>query len=575
MLDFQRVFYKNFLSSGDRGIEIVLNKHSSTLITGENGAGKSTILDAITFALYGKGFRNITKSQLVNSINDKACHVEIEFKAGGKHYKIIRGIKPNKFDIICDGTLVNQDASSRDYQKYLENNILKMNEKSFRQIVILGSADYVPFMQLKAQDRRSIIEDLLDINVFSDMNKILKEKIDVLKNDVTDAVYKVGIAQQAYDSFLQFQKEDADRTQKQIEVIESDIKEHTDAIGKNSKEIENLKRQIEGVSYDKTSHTTCSNQITNIKKLLTQAEVKKQSHTKLKTFFDVNDSCATCRQGITHEHKTAMICEAVDEIQKIEEAETKLNKLLASETNKLQDFENNALIIRNLENEISRFEETNRMLNAFVTKSEANKQVIVNESKNRNVPHKNKVESDLTSAQNLLNGVKKDQEYHMMAANMLKDDGIKTRIIRQYLPVINKLINGYLVTLGLSVDFNLNEQFEETIKSRYRDEFSYSSFSEGEKARIDLSIMLTWRAIAKMKNSASTNLLVLDETFDGSLDGNATEELLGILSSLEKTTNIFVISHRNDSLYDKFKNLIEFEKVNSFSQMKGKNDGDE
>ena len=555
MIKFKTIRWKNFLSTGNAFTEIKLDKSFSTLIVGENGSGKSTLLDAITFALFNKPFRNISKPQLVNSINKKNSLVEVEFTIGTKAYIIRRGIAPSVFEIEVDGKLVNQDASVRDYQQYLEENILKLNYKSFTQIVVLGSASFTPFMQLPLAQRREIIEDILDISIFTKMKEVLKNKITELKEKV-----------KSIDGELTLIKEKAKLQEQYIKTLESDKQER---ISKIEEEICSIQKTIESLTTIVTANV-------EEKKSLSSIESKKQTVDSLKNefirkikeskieleFYHNNSDCPTCKQEISHEFKVSMSEEKLDRIDELEKAQIELS-VKWEEINKTyeQYLEINQKII-----EVNNSIITNQtILQRFlVEKNNVQSKIGDIEKENKKLKE---IAVDALDKNAVRNELKEQQEYQNIAEHLLKDSGIKTKIIRQYLPVINKLVNNYLQAMDFFVQFDLDETFKETIKSRHRDTFSYASFSEGEKQRIDLALIFTWRTIAKMKNSANTNLLLLDEVFDSSLDVNGTDYVMSLLNTIGEDTNVFVISHKGDQLFDKFRSQIKFEKKNNYSVM--------
>jgi DNA repair exonuclease SbcCD ATPase subunit len=569
MITFKKCRWKNFLSTGNSFTEIVLNQSTNTLIIGQNGAGKSTILDALTFGLFGKPFRKINKPQLLNSINNSNCVVEIEFSIGKKEYKIIRGIKPNVFEIYCNNVLVNQDAKAKDYQEHLEKFILKWNMKAFTQIVVLGSASFVPFMQLTPSDRRTIIEDLLDIEIFSSMNNIVKTKISAIKDLQKDYEYQTKLINEK----IQLQKQNLEEHRKNFELEIQKKKEegikNQEFVEKTTKDIELIQKHIEqlqnSISDEKNIHSKSTKIVTlqsklsdNIKKLNKEIE-----------FFEKNNDCPTCHQIITEDTKTNHITTKKNKVQEIDAASEKLSdelNKLHSRLDKIQKIqkhinEHNSEVVK-LNTQILSVNKYNIKLIQEIKSLEQN--TVFTENDNEKLKTLN---DELKSAETNANELSVQKQYHEFAATLLKDTGIKTKIIKQYLPIMNKLINKYLTAMDFFVNFNLNENFEETIKSRHRDVFSYASFSEGEKMRIDLALLFTWRQIAKLKNSTNTNLLILDEVFDSSLDGVGTEEFMKLLNTLDNNTNVFVISHKGDQLFDKFRSVIRFEKKNNFSQV--------
>lgn len=569
MILFKVLRYKNLLSTGNQFTELNLASNKSTLIVGKNGHGKSTIIEALTFGLFGRAFRNINKPTLVNSINQRDCVVEIEFEANSKDYKIIRGIKPNIFEIWCNGKLINQDSSSGDYQKYLEKNILKMNFKSFTQIVILGNASFTPFMQLSAADRRSIIEDILDIQIFSAMNTIAKNKLQAIKDSIHDirSELKMIEAKKAIVGKTIDSLESANETR--FKQLNSEISEAKQKLI----ELESRKEELEGKKNDLTGHLSAlpalRDKHSKMVKIQAKVEHNLESQNKHKGFYHDNSTCPQCKQQIDEGFKATIVSEVENKIEtfqrNLKEIESKISEIideihkLDRMNSELDDTRRNLAItdntikmkksdIKRLEQEIEYLQESDTLL---VENKEHLKTLNVNEKKQNDL-----LEQDLNQRQ-----------YLEMILDLLKDGGIKTKIIKQYLPIINKQINKYLTAMDFFVNFTIDESFSETIKSRHRDIFSYENFSEGEKMRIDLALMFTWRVIAKKKNSVSTNLLILDEVFDSSLDGNGTEDFMKIISELNDGTNIFVISHMGDRLYDKFDRVIKFEKVKSFSRI--------
>jgi DNA repair exonuclease SbcCD ATPase subunit len=569
MIIFKKCRWKNFLSTGNAFTEIDLTRSTNTLIVGHNGAGKSSILDALTFGLFGKPFRKINKPQLVNSINNSNTVVEIEFSIGKKQYKVTRGIKPNVFEIHCDGVLVNQDAKSKDYQEHLERFILKLNYKSFTQVVILGSASFVPFMQLSPADRRAIIEDLLDIQIFSSMNVIVKNKISNIKDSQKTVEYDMKLIAEK----IELQKLNIEEHKKnnlvEIEKKVTELNTNAEAVKTTLKNIGLIQKHVDILSNRVLDETTIA---TKNKKLL-QIEAKFENNIgKLRkeiAFYEDNDNCPTCQQTITDDHKTTHVSEKKTKIQEISEAQDKLKEELQKVTDRIEVINGIQKHIRDHQTELVKLNTQITSINQYNVKlltqiDELKKKSNSGEEDNTKLKSlKEEMSASIATGKELA----EEKQYHEFAATLLKDTGIKTKIIKQYLPVMNKLINKYLTAMDFFVNFNLNESFEESIKSRHRDEFSYASFSEGEKMRIDLALLFTWRQIAKMKNSVSTNLLILDEVFDSSLDGVGTEEFLKLLNSLDNTTNVFVISHKGDQLFDKFRSVIKFEKVKNFSQV--------
>ena len=566
MIIFKTLRWKNLLSTGNHFTELKLNSNTNTLVVGTNGSGKSTMLDALCFALFGKPFRNVNKPNLLNSINGKDCVVEVEFNIGNKEYKIVRGIKPNIFEIYQDGNLLNQDASVRDYQDYLERFIVKLNYKSFTQIVILGSASFTPFMQLSASDRRAIIEDLLDIQIFSTMNGLVRERLSINKENMIVKKSDIELLKQRYT----LKKEHQDKLNENKEVK---VNEYASEIQSCRETILTLHREIDDLERKKETYTEiCSKIPENEKKIIAFKKVESKIESKIsqvgtdRSFYEHNADCPTCRQAITLESKERHLGDLLSKDQELASGLIELQaKITEHETllTSLRSDEQTLHTLRielatkqtgksGLEAAIAKLEKQIADLNTTEESADANELVVLNEQ--------------ITTTENELMDLIEEKSYHDTAASLLRDSGIKTKIIKQYLPIINKLVNKYLASLDFFVNFNLDESFKETIKSRHRDDFSYHNFSEGEKQRIDMALMLTWRAVAKLKNSSNTNLLILDEVFDSSLDTTGTEELMKILHGLEGV-NLFVISHKGDILQDKFINTIRFEKVKNFSRI--------
>ena len=560
--------WKNLLSTGNYFTEIKLDNNTNTLVVGENGSGKSTMLDALCFGLFGKAFRNVNKPNLLNSINSKDCIVEVEFNTNNKSYKIVRGIKPNKFEIYCDGELLNQDAAARDYQEYLEKFILKLNYKSFTQIVILGSASFVPFMQLSSSDRRAIIEDLLDIQIFSTMNGLLRDRLSNNKDVVIQSKSEIELTQQRYDLQDKHIKGLKQNNEDKVTEYVSEIRINTSTIQTLHGEIANLSSQVETNQNLVAEKTLVEDKVKKITKLESRIESNLSKFRKDISFFAHNDDCPTCRQAIAAEFKEKEVANLSTKGVECEHGLKELDSKLQGLQKALSEINNVQKIVQRLQIEIATKNTSITETNKYIIKLEK----LIEELKT-NKASTEKEEKELNTLNDTLTELKSnlihlidEKSYFEVASGLLKDTGIKTKIIKQYLPIINKLVNKYLASLDFFVNFNLDESFKETIKSRHRDDFSYNNFSEGEKQRIDMALMLTWRAVAKLKNSSNTNLLILDEVFDSSLDTNGTEELMKLLHMLEGV-NLFVISHKGDILQDKFANVIRFEKIKNFSRI--------
>jgi DNA repair exonuclease SbcCD ATPase subunit len=567
MLHFKKLKWKNFLSTGNYWSEIVFDRSQNTLVVGENGSGKSTMLDALCFALYNTPFRNVNKGTLVNSINQRDCSVEAEFTTDNHEYRVVRGIKPDVFEIYKDGVLEDQTPSV-DYQDHLEKFILKLNYKSFTQIVILGSASFTPFMQLKASDRRAIIEDLLDIQIFSLMNKIVKTKLSELLNGklsnklLIDACADKITIQERYIAEAQ-------------QDVQARISEHNEELRKNIEEITKLnmniavsKRSLSDMSSKIADKAKIEASLRKVTQLEAQIENNTSKHKKNIKFFETEDQCPTCTQVIDSTFKTAQITGLTAKVSECQTGLTQLEQKAITYQKQLSDI---AVIeqemnlhevgISGYENSIAQIERFNQVLTNKLNELQNNHHSTVREQ-DRLKEHQDELAKLIAEKQVLIS----TEAYYEASSTLLKDTGIKTKIIRQYLPIINTFSNKYLASMDFFVNFNLDETFKETIKSRFRDEFTYHSFSEGQKQRIDMALMLTWRGVAKLKNSADTNLLILDEIFDSSLDNAGAEELMKILYSLEGT-NVFVISHRGDILQDKFRTVIKFETHQNFSRI--------
>jgi len=568
LIIFKSVSWKNFLSTGNTPNKVELDGHSTTLIVGKNGEGKSTILDALTFSLFNKPFRDINKNQLVNSINQKNCVVEIEFDIGPIHYRVLRGIKPNIFEIYQNGTIINQDAAVKDYQKVLEQQILKLNYKTFTQVVILGSASFVPFMQLPVWQRREVIEDILDIKVFSTMNTILKEKIAENKEELSAVETEIRIiteqakAQKSLIDSLQHSKDQNVKVLRdKIETNINEINDKTQLVDLLNKDVEILNTQLYEKAEVDRNIDMCKSNMNKLSQKLTQVD----EHIE---FFTSNETCPSCEQGIQHEHKDKIIQkissdkkQITDNMDVLNSAYSKLSKDLQDKQDVLNQIQDKNIAISTEINAMNMLIKANNALEKEISELSVQGDIDVEKDKIKLLANdalqKNEVKMELV----------KEKQLQEIAGVLLRDTGIKTTIIREYLPAMNKLINMYLSAMDFFVKFELDESFNEKIKSRFRDEFTYASFSEGEKMRIDLAILFTWRQIAKMKNSVNTNLLLLDEIFDSSLDVAGTDYFLSVMDTLGENTNVFVISHKGDVLLDKFKNNIRFEKTNDFSSV--------
>jgi len=569
MIKFEKVRWKNILSTGNVFTEIDLCRSTNTLIIGSNGAGKSTILDALCFGLFGKPFRKINKPNLLNSINQSHGVVEVEFTIGKKSYKVVRGIKPNVFEIYCNNDLLNQDSKSKDYQEQLEKSILKLNFKSFTQVVILGSASFVPFMQLSPADRRAIIEDLLDIQIFSSMNAILKEKSSELKEVTSKNKYNIDLTEEK----IELQKHNIEEHKKHNDI---EIKKKEDEITESEKEIEsceneinNIQSNIEILLKSIEDKTPTEKKISKLNQLESKMDDNIKKNKKDISFYEQNDNCPTCKQGIGEEFRNNQISEIEKKIDTQQKGLEQIKEEIVKLDNRMKDIQKiNSEIYKN-NNEIIQNNSTIKSLNEFIKKLKnqisdlSNKKNNLEDDNSKLKKLKEELEALISEQQELTI----EKQYYEYASTLLKDNGIKTKIIKQYLPIMNKLINKYLTAMDFFVNFNINENFEETIKSRHRDEFSYDNFSEGEKMRIDLALLFTWRQIAKLKNSTNTNLLILDEVFDSSLDSVGTEEFLKLMGEMGSETNIFVISHKGDQLFDKFRSVIRFQKKNNFSEV--------
>ena len=567
MIIFKTLEWKNFLSTGNSSNKIFLNKSQSTLVIGRNGEGKSTMLDALTFALFGKPFRNINKPQLINSINGKNCVVEITFDIGTNEYKVVRGMKPNIFEIWLNGTKVNQDAAAKDYQNTLEQQILRLNYKTFTQVVILGSASFVPFMQLPAWQRREVIEDILDIRIFSIMNQILKERINENKDQLNAIENKISIAKNNVEVQKKLIGTLVSSKEQQVDQIRKQISDNEAEIAANNARWEELNDKMTEIMVAADNAKELKEAIDKATKTYDKLLHKKESQDEVLNFFHENESCPSCAQGIPHEHKQNVINKiaseqrlVLDDIATIEEAHSKL-----LERQEALDKANKELLTLNAQ--CNAAHNASVMLLKQNQKLEADIAAMKKDTTNIN-EEKKKLKEIADEALVLIdkkNQLYQEKQTHEVSSILLKDTGIKTAIIKEYLPVMNKFINGYLTAMDFYVHFELDEAFNEVIKSRFRDEFTYASFSEGEKMRIDLAILFTWRQIAKMKNSVNTNLLILDEIFDSSLDNAGTDYFLSVMNALGDKSNVFVISHKGDQLFDKFHSVIKFEKKNDFS----------
>ena len=567
MITFKYARWKNFLSTGNTFTEIQLDRNPSTLIIGENGAGKSTILDALCFGLFGKPFRQISKGQLINTINAGGTIVEIEFETQNKNVKVVRGIKPNKFEIWVDGNMINQSANARDYQKHLEQQILKLNYRSFTQVVILGSSTFIPFMQLKSQARREVVEDILDIKIFSLMNLILKGKVKSLNADISENQYQVDL-----------NKEKVELQEKYIEDVErnKDTILSQKATLRDGNEEEVFTRKAEASRITEENQTLLNamsgedaavEKRDKLKDIQFTIKDKHNRHEQMISFLEENDVCPTCEQDIDEAFKSKAIAQRSEQVKELTEGLLQMKTEMDKANGKLKEYKDIAKVINDntiklakLNSGITELEKFNATLTEEIRQLESGD---VTKTDYEKLDNLKKMCDTLDSTKSKL---REDMIYFDVARNLLQDTGIKTKIIKQYLPIMNKLINTYLSSMDFFVNFNIDENFNETIKSRYRDVFSYANFSEGEKMRIDLALLFTWRAVAKMKNSTNTNLLILDEIFDSSLDATGTDDFLKILNTFNKE-NVFIISHKQDMLIDKFRSVIKFEKVKNFSKV--------
>ena len=568
MIVFKKVRYKNFLSTGQQFIEIQLDRAPTTLVVGENGAGKSTMLDALCFGLFQRPFRNIKKDQLINTINEKECVVEVEFIVGQKEYKIIRGIKPNKFEIWCDGDMLNQDAAQRDYQKHLEQQILKLNFRSFTQVVILGNASFVPFMQLRARHRRQVVEEILDIEIFSKMNIMFREK----QKNQDEVIKQADFDYQLIDDRIDTQKKHIDdinnRSKDLADSKKADLNKSITDISNYEEDVRKVRTEIAELQRQVIDHSKVNDKHKKLHTMEAKLENTCSKHKKDLGFFQTHNDCPTCQQAIDETFRTTMQSKKAEKIQELEIALGQIDKEIKTSEMKLDTINKTMVTIREKELLINRYETSIEEIKKQTTRLGQEIAELIDEKQSSAVAtgELNQLHDQLLDAGKSKVKHKDEKVYIDTARHLMQDTGIKTKIINQYLPIMNQYINKHLADMDFFVNFTLDEEFNETIKSRYRDEFNYHSFSEGEKLRIDLAILFTWREIAKLKNSTNTNLLILDEIFDSSLDSSGTDEFMRILTNKDKE-NVFVISHKGDTLIDKFPRVMKFEKYKNFTRM--------
>ena len=569
MIHFKKIRYKNFLSTGQQFIEVQLDRSSKTLVVGENGAGKSTMLDALCFGLFQRAFRNIKKDQMVNSINEKDCVVEVEFIIGQNEYKIVRGIKPNIFEIWCNNVMLNQDAAVRDYQKHLETTILKLNFRSFTQVVILGNASFVPFMQLSSRHRRNVVEEILDIEIFSKMNFMFRTKVQAQDELIKQSDFNSQLIEGKIDS-----------QKKHIEDLSGNNQQFIDKkkleIQKAQTDIDNYQLDIDRVSAEKTAlqneiidETKINNKYKQLHNMEAKLENTCSKHKKDLKFFETHNDCPTCQQTIDEAFKSTMIDKKKNKVVEIDSAMGQLVKEINTTETRLSKINETMVAIREKELLINRYETSISEINKYIIDKQNEIDELSDDKFTTGVAtgQLTELQEQLTEAETVKIKQKDHKTYLDTARYLMQDTGIKTKIIKQYLPIMNQFINKNLADMDFFVNFTLDEEFNETIKSRHRDVFNYNSFSEGEKLRIDLSILFTWREIAKMKNSMNTNLLILDEIFDSSLDASGTDEFMRILTNKLAKENVFVISHKGDTLIDKFPSILKFEKYKNFTRM--------
>ena len=568
MIVFKKIKYKNFLSTGNIPIEIDLNKSHTTLIVGSNGSGKSTLLDALCFVLFNKPFRIIKKDQIVNSINNAECIVEIDFTVGTKDYKIVRGIKPNLFEIYQDGTLINQDANSIDYQKHLEQNIMRLNYRSFLQVVLLGSSSYEPFMKMKPRYRREVVEEILDIRVFGLMDLILRSQQSDLAKKVIEMKHRAELIQTKYETELNHFKAISDLNMNDLDGKKQLVKKNDDDSKDYSNKINELNTKIGVYKHDIENKDKTQKKVGQLTKLEAKIETNLNTHQKTLEFFNNNDNCPTCTQPIDQDFKKQKIEATEKRVKTLQDGMKELLSEIANTELKLSEMNKVSQKIHELNIDISKFETSLDELNKFSNRIHEEIRLL----ENKQVDGKEiQIQLDELNSKLEETRIEKDRiieqkDYVDILREILNDKGAKAQIIRKYVPIMNNLINQHLQAMDFFVSFHLDEEFNETVKSRFRDTFNYNNFSEGEKMRIDLALLFTWRHIAKMKNSTNTNLLILDEIFDGSLDGQGTDDFFKIITQLTKE-NIFIISHKGDIMFDKFTNIIKYEKYKNFTRL--------
>ena len=568
MITFKKIKYKNFLSTGNTPIEINLHRSNTTLIVGTNGSGKSTLLDALCFVLFNRPFRIIKKEQMVNTINQGDCEITVEFDVGTKKFKIIRGIKPNIFEIYQDGELIDQNASNIDYQKYLENNIMRLNYRSFLQVVLLGSSSYEPFMKMKPRYRREVVEEILDIRVFGLMDLILRPQQSELVRNVSDLGHQCDLIEQKYDTEQKHYQAISDLNLNDLEGKRKTLEKNKEAETEYHRQIDNINRQLETHKTEIQDRDKTEKKLNQLTKLEAKIEQNLSTHQKSLEFFEENDNCPTCTQSIDETFKSGKQEELKGKVVTLNDGMKQIMNEIANNETAIANFANIASKINDLNVNVSKLQTSIEELNKYSNniheeiKKVENKQIDGEDIEQQ----LEQLKIDLEKTKVEKNKIVEQKGYVDILRNILNDKGAKAQIIKKYLPIMNTLINQHLQAMDFFISFHLDEEFNETVKSRFRDTFNYNNFSEGEKMRIDLALLFTWRQIAKMKNSVNTNLLVLDEIFDSSLDGQGTDDFFKIIKTMTKE-NIFIISHKGDIMFDKFTNIVKFEKYKNFTRL--------